>query len=144
MNKIDKIDKKNTCFKTHYKDTLENIKAPRKSFSKWAYWCKGNQGFHPSPCGHLDVQKQIRNCGEFYYVSNGVVGNCFLWWKKDNCEYTTEITEAKIFNRKEIEKMHSILTGQKFAWPVHFIHGRIELHIDSQNCPLTKAYKIRI
>ncbi len=80
---------------------------------------------------------------EKYYVQDarGNVGNSMLWWKHDNCGYTTDLREAKVFTVMEIAKMYSIADGTKKAWPKEYIDERIEHHIDMQSCDDTEAWK---
>ena len=80
---------------------------------------------------------------EEYYVQDarGYVGNSMLWWKYNDCGYTCDLREAKIFTLVEISKMHSIADGTKKAWPKAYIDARTEPHIDMQSCDDAEAWK---
>ena len=76
-----------------------------------------------------------------YYVQDarGYVGNCMLWWKSNNCGYTCDLREAKVFTLPEIAKMHSVADGTKKAWPKDYIDARQEPHVDMQSCDDNQA-----
>ncbi len=79
-----------------------------------------------------------------YYVQDprSHVGNSMLWWKHDNCGYTCDIRNARVFTESEIKEMHSIISGDKKAFRKEIIDGRIQHHIDKQSCREAEAYQV--
>ena len=69
------------------------------------------------------------------------VGNCMVWWGKDNCGYVCDIRQARIFAKGEAKKICKRSDGTKKMWPKKYIDKRVEHHIDMQNCDNREALK---
>ena len=79
-----------------------------------------------------------------YYVQDArsFVGNSMLWWKHNDCGYTPDLREAKVFSLLEVSRMHSIQDGTKKAWPKEYIDARQEAHIDMQSCDSSEVFQV--
>lgn len=64
--------------------------------------------------------------GEWYYIENNVVGNCVLWWAKNDRGYTTEIEKAELYTKEEAEKR--CRHGEKM-WPENMVLASIVKHV---------------
>jgi len=64
---------------------------------------------------------------QLYYIqdSRQMVGNCILWWCPDSKGYTTQIDEAGLYTKKEVEGMRSTDVG----WPKEFVDAHVSKHV---------------
>ena len=68
-----------------------------------------------------------------YYLQDKrtYVGNCVMWWRSGGAGYTTDLTEAGIFTRKEaFEKMRQRATD--IPWPKDYIDTIARPRVDMQ------------
>lgn len=74
-----------------------------------------------------------------YYLqdSRNYVGNCMLWWCKDNKGYTTNLDKAKQYSEEE-KQLGSPRTTDIF-WNKLYIDGISNLTVDFQNADIKFA-----
>lgn len=87
--------------------------------------------------GEQHEMMNLESSDELYYVQNssrGMVGNSMLWWKHNNCGYVCDVRKARKFTKAEIDKMESVINGEKKAWPVVMIDELVQHHVDFQYC----------
>lgn len=66
------------------------------------------------------------------------VGNDMLWWRKNNCGYTTNIEDARKWTWRELQERQP--THEKYrAWPVEYIDQRTTLVVDMQHTRYKEA-----
>ena len=73
---------------------------------------------------------------ELYYVENierGVVGNCLLWWKKNNNGYVCDLKEAKKFSQEEAFDLCNSSPRKYRPWKASEIEKIIQHHVDIQS-----------
>jgi len=77
-----------------------------------------------------------------YYVerkASGYVGNCLLWWRHNNCGYTCDLKDAKIFEADD-PKLKSIFNDEKYRlWDKEYIDYCATRHVDHQNLNMDLA-----
>lgn len=78
------------------------------------------------------------NPSEKYYLQNGIVGNCVMWWRIGSAGYTSDLLEAQIFKGQELID-RGIRKGQDIPWLVDDIRKITRVTVDCQNLPRTKA-----
>jgi hypothetical protein len=109
-----------------YRAHLECEKEMKDNCVKCGGWgCR----FDPIEC--LRESKQGK---KFYLQHKGYCGNCLLWWKHNNCGYTCNIKEAKVFSEEEADakcRQSDLLK----KWDKEYIDAHAELHanIDTLN-----------
>jgi len=74
-----------------------------------------------------------------FYVQNGTVENCMLWWKYDNCGYTYDIKHARVFLKEELKEIHF---QQFIVWSKDYIDSLIEFHVDIRSVDPKKRVTI--
>ena len=72
-----------------------------------------------------------------YYVqdSRQFVGNCILWWRKENAGYTTDINDAAIFEDADLPRNRD----SDVPWPKAYIDQHLRKTVDFQNVDLADA-----
>lgn len=75
-----------------------------------------------------------------YYLQDArqYVGNCMMWWKKHYEGYTSNILEAHIFTKKEVDTQQKIRPTD-IPWPKRYIDGKIQHTVDCQYVRKTEA-----
>ena len=71
-----------------------------------------------------------------YYIQNkerGYVGNCILWWRKKDSGYSTKLSQAKKFSKKEAKEICGNNKGF-VMWKCKYTEDRAELTVDMQDC----------
>lgn len=58
---------------------------------------------------------------QLYYLQNGYVGNAVLWWAKDKCGYTTDLSKAGKYTKEECQAIIRLGDRPERAWPVEHI-----------------------
>ncbi len=61
-----------------------------------------------------------------YYIQNGIVGNCILWWAKDDRGYTCEIEKAEQYTEEEADKR---VRHKEKKWPIDLVQACIIQHV---------------
>lgn len=72
-----------------------------------------------------------------------------VWWKQDDCGYTCDIREAKVFTEEKAKKIcrgrgryaRTSRDTKKRMWPKKYIDERVSHHVDMQNCDWKQALK---
>ena len=65
-----------------------------------------------------------------YYIQDtrSVVGNCALWWRKDDQGYTCDIDDAGVYTEKAMRlRTRDRMTDKPF--PVEFVQSHIVRHV---------------
>jgi len=70
-----------------------------------------------------------------YYIqreASGYVGNCLLWWKHNDCGYTCDLSEAKVFDEDD-PRFISAMESEKYrAWEKEHVDKSETLHVNHQ------------
>ena len=68
-----------------------------------------------------------------YYLQDNrqYVGNDVLWWAKDRCGYTTDISKAHVFTKEEAVKQNHCRETD-IPWPKEYIDGKTRPAVDMQ------------
>jgi hypothetical protein len=70
-----------------------------------------------------------------YYMrdtrSNGIVGNCVMWWRKNNSGYTCNLDDAEIYSEAKAMKMHENMETDR-PYPKDIIDRITYRHVDQQ------------
>lgn len=72
-----------------------------------------------------------------YYIQNknaGYLGNAILFWAKDNCGYTADLNNSRIFTEEEAKQLCNDNPYKNKAWAVEYIDNNrgIQRIVDSQ------------
>jgi|CXWL01.1.fsa_nt_gi hypothetical protein len=78
---------------------------------------------------------------QLYYIqdSRQYVGNSVLWWRKGGSGYTTDITDAEVFDSKGAERLVRMEKNRYKAWRKDHVDTRIRQHVDAQY--LDRSYR---
>lgn len=80
---------------------------------------------------HYDVMEP-QNGAEPWYVTNGYCGNNLLFWRENNCGYTTDFKDARKWSEEEA-KQQVRSSGKLFAaWPEHALMRGLRQVVESQ------------
>lgn len=68
-----------------------------------------------------------------YYLQDSTtyVGNDILWWKKNRCGYTSDLSQAHVFTKSEAQRQHN-MRETDIPWPKAYIDQRARPAIDMQ------------
>lgn len=82
---------------------------------------------------------------EKFYIQTtmGFVGNSMMWWKHDNCGYSCDIRNARVFTESEAKLICPKNHRDKRMWPKRYIDERVAHHIDMQDCDYKQAFPKR-
>jgi hypothetical protein len=69
---------------------------------------------------------------EMYYIQDTrtYVGNAILWWGKDSCGYTTDITQAGKYTKNQAKDICRRKTDR--AWLCSHVESNIKQYVDMQ------------
>ena len=69
-----------------------------------------------------------------YYIqrhASGLADGNLIFWKYNDCGYTTFLKEAKHFSYKEMYELIKHDKGEKYtAWPVEYLDSKAEMSIE--------------
>lgn len=71
---------------------------------------------------------------KLYYIqySGEYVGNCLIWWGKDRKGYTTDISKAGVYTRKEAYGQHES-RAKDIPWSKEYIDTKTQPTVDCQS-----------
>lgn len=67
-----------------------------------------------------------------FYIQNGFVGNCVLFWAKDGCGYTTNIDKAQTYTKQEVLTRFARGRAEDLIWAAEEVENNIVRVVDSQ------------
>ena len=70
------------------------------------------------------------------------VGNCILWWRRGG-GYTTNLKEAEIFNREQVDSIYKMRPQSTRPWPTEYIDNKSVPMVDIQYIDMQKALEGR-
>lgn len=123
------------------------------------YWDPTN-GDMPDWCGEnltscecietiyeLFLAHKAKAAAEEFYIQYPMLTNesdgFMHFWRRTDCGYGPEITEAKLFSLDEIAEKHSIIIGKKLAWPKDYIDERaVDGKVQASSCEIEIARAI--
>ena len=82
-------------------------------------------------------RKTIKQFGgeRLYYMrdtrSNAIVGNCIMWWRKENAGYTCNLDDAEIYTESKAMSMYESRTSDR-PYPKDIIDKMAVRHVDHQ------------
>lgn len=68
---------------------------------------------------------------ELFFIQKGWVGNSILWWKVNNCGYTTKINDARYFTKVELEPY--LKNTDINIWSAKHVLDRVSRQVDSED-----------
>jgi len=70
--------------------------------------------------------------GSCFFIQNGYVGNCILWWGKGSSGYTADIKKAHLYTKEEV--LRNFVDGREedIIWESNHILENIKSYVDSQ------------
>src|ERR1700722_14551761 len=84
-----------------------------------------------------DTREKDRDDGErgerFYIQNKGFCGDCLLWWRRNRCGYTTDLSEALMVGRDEAESICKDRPWEDVMWPTSLIDRLASLHLNSEH-----------
>jgi hypothetical protein len=86
-------------------------------------------------------KKKIQELPEdqLYYVQNGFVGNCPLFWGLGNCGYTSDLDKAQKYTKEQIVKEFSNPREQDIIWLAAEVDSKVKRIVDHQYLDYTKS-----
>lgn len=67
---------------------------------------------------------------ELYYIqNNGFVGNCLLWWRKNNAGYTCNIDEALKVSYEEAMRICKTRPKEDIPHPASVVEAAAQRHV---------------
>ncbi len=60
-----------------------------------------------------------------------IVGNDMMWWAKDGRGYTTDVSKAEVYTRKEAFGQYDARDSDR-PWPKAYIDGKVRPAVDIQ------------
>lgn len=69
---------------------------------------------------------------EMFYIQNGYVGNCVLWWGLNNHSYTYDISHAQKYSREQVLNQFVNGRDEDIIWAASHVEQHISQHVDSQ------------
>ncbi len=70
--------------------------------------------------------------GTNFYVQNGYVGNSVLWWGQRSNGYTTDISRAELYTKKEILERFVSGREEDIIWEAGHVLSNVRQHVDGQ------------
>lgn len=64
-----------------------------------------------------------------YYIQNGFVVNCILWWKKGDHGYTLNLDDAKLFTEERAKEICASIGKSYKMWAKEKIESHAERHV---------------
>jgi hypothetical protein len=70
---------------------------------------------------------------DLFYLqdSRSYVGNDLLFWAKDGCGYTTDVSKAEVYSREEAQQQHNSRETD-IPWPKDYIDQKTRPAVDHQ------------
>jgi len=78
-----------------------------------------------------------------YYIqreASGYVGNCLLWWKHNNCGYTCDLSEAKVFDENDPRFIDAMTSSKYRAWEKGYVDEVATIHVECENLDWIKSF----
>jgi hypothetical protein len=76
---------------------------------------------------------------QFYLQdSRSYCGNDVFWWAKKANGYTTDLRQAQVFTKEEVQKMHDARETD-IPWPKEYIDAKTRPAVDVQHIKKTEA-----
>lgn len=67
-----------------------------------------------------------------FFIQNGFVGNSVLWWALNSNGYTTDITRAQKYTKKEVLERFVCGREEDRIWEANHVLQNIRQHVDGQ------------
>lgn len=77
---------------------------------------------------------------KLYIIQSGYVGNHMLFWKRDNCGYTTNLDDAKLWTEMEAKKQAQD-REEDIAWPLDYLYQVMEACINLERVDHARKYE---
>lgn len=80
----------------------------------------------------------------YYYMQNKTkfTGNCVMWWRKEGNGYTSNITDAQVWNKEQAIKQMQTRPDTDVAWEKDYVDGCIQSTVDHQYLKNSRQLKI--
>lgn len=84
--------------------------------------------------------EEVGNKEEQFYLQDNrsYVGNDILWWAKDRAGYTTDLSKAHVFTRKEAIEQNQMRESD-IPWPKAYVDARTRPAVDFQHVDIKVA-----
>lgn len=107
--------------------------------------CPLNAG--PVKVSLAEKEEEKNELAEACYIQHPMLTNeadgFMRFWRRTDCGYGPEINYARVFSAGEIAEKHSIISGEKLAWPKDYIDERaVDGKVKADRCDIAIANAI--
>jgi len=120
---------------------LNKIRSLFKEFRKEVEFNERDRGIITEFLAWLQLEKLNSTEELFYIQAEGYVGNSMSWWRPIHRGYTTQIDKAGRYDKEDADNICSNPGRKDVAWPVEYIDGIAEKHVDMQDADPDKQVK---
>jgi hypothetical protein len=82
----------------------------------------------------LEGNGEAKAAEPMYYIqARGFSGDCFLFWRRGRCGYTTDLSDAMQVGKAEADRITADKDRGDKAWPVADLDRIAERHVNSEH-----------
>lgn len=77
---------------------------------------------------------------KLWVIQSGYVGNHMLFWRGNNCGYTTNLSDARLWSELDAKKQAD-QREEDIAWPLSYLYQAVEQCINLERVDYSRRYE---